>query len=522
MKKPPKRQTKSKRRQPHAAARLDVSAPIQLKARAKPRRPAKKSTTPQPKRVATSAVIKTDKNPRAKSFASWIRPAKPEPLFQGIDRQALSLLALPFIVLFLAITFNQAMRWPLLLQDRFSQGMDVRWHAPDQLQPVGYADSLHSRAPHHRLAEVAKVGPVLPLTTVMSIGPEAAPRSIALAETPQSASTPVVEMLALDKAALPDAALVEVRHVVSEQPVRERARIAMAVANVLTNDWAGKLPIIPVMGGFLQSMNPVKGVSDVPFAMPRDIALSFVKESDADRGICDVAMSPALNKPKGVRSQLAFLSQPEFGIALARAAAEQTSDVVVYNDVYRSIAYPMGDVQAFYGVCTDVVVRAYRALGIDLQVLVKESRAGPGDASIDHRRTEILRRFFARSGASLPVSAYAEDYLPGDIVTYYRPQNYGSRSHIAIVADQMGPSGRPMIIHNRGWGVQIEDALFVDQITGHYRFNGVPVTQAAVSSQRQSARWRRLQKLARPSIVTRATIAGQELAPPLSDGRSDF
>jgi len=137
----------------------------------------------------------------------------------------------------------------------------------------------------------------------------------------------------------------------------------------------------------------------------------------------------------------------------------------------------MGDVPPLFGVCTDVVVRAYRALGLDLQKLVHEAKSGSGDKNIDHRRTEVLRRFFKARGESLPITAFVEDYLPGDIVTYYRPQNRNNRSHIAIVSAMVAPSGRPMIIHNRGWGPQIEDALFVDQITGHYRYNGPPPKQ---------------------------------------------
>lgn len=166
------------------------------------------------------------------------------------------------------------------------------------------------------------------------------------------------------------------------------------------------------------------------------------------------------------------LAGAEFGLRLAAAAERQTEQFTFYDDAYRRIAYPMGDVPTLYGVCTDVVIRAYRALGIDLQVAVQKSGVGSGDTNIDHRRTETLRRFFARSGASLPVTSYGEDYAPGDIVTYDRPQNSGSRSHIAIVADRIGPSGAPMIVHNRGWGVQIEDGLFVDRITGHYRYDG--------------------------------------------------
>ncbi len=161
----------------------------------------------------------------------------------------------------------------------------------------------------------------------------------------------------------------------------------------------------------------------------------------------------------------------EIGPALAAAARAQVQDLVVYDERYRRIAYPMGDVSPFYGVCTDVVIRAYRAIGIDLQYAVEASGMGT-DTNVDHRRTETLRRFFTRHGESLPVSTFAEDYRPGDIVTYYRPQNSGSRSHIAVVSDVIAPSGRYMIVHNRGWGPQIEDGLFVDEITGHYRYTG--------------------------------------------------
>ena len=162
----------------------------------------------------------------------------------------------------------------------------------------------------------------------------------------------------------------------------------------------------------------------------------------------------------------------DFGRALAAAALRQTTEFVVYTDAYRKLAYPMGDVPALFGVCTDVVIRAYRALGIDLQALVHAARIGSADTSIAHRRTFTLRRYFASRGASVPITDFAEDYLAGDIVTYDRPQNSGSRDHIAIVTDILAPSGRPMIVHNRSWGPQLEDALFVDRITGHYRYRG--------------------------------------------------
>ena len=163
----------------------------------------------------------------------------------------------------------------------------------------------------------------------------------------------------------------------------------------------------------------------------------------------------------------------------AQAAKAQANDLVVYNAHYMTMSYPRGDVPSLFGVCTDVVIRAYRALDIDLQELVHLSRLGPSDPNIDHRRTELLRKFLAAHGEQLATSPYAEDYLPGDIVTYYRPQNRSSTAHIAVVTDVAAPSGRPMIAHNRGWGVQLEDALFVDQMTGHYRFRGLPPTAVA-------------------------------------------
>lgn len=185
----------------------------------------------------------------------------------------------------------------------------------------------------------------------------------------------------------------------------------------------------------------------------------------------DAAQETSCSADDGAPAHSAQLSGPsDFGRALAAAAMRQTRDLVIYTDKYRTLKFPMGDVPRLYGVCTDVVIRAYRALGVDLQARVQAARVGSRDVSIAHRRTFTLRRYFASRGASLAITDFAEDYWPGDVVTYFRPQNSGSRDHVAIVAEMTGPSGRPMIIHNRGWGPQIEDALFVDKITGHYRY----------------------------------------------------
>ncbi|MFY0612155.1 MAG: DUF1287 domain-containing protein [Hyphomicrobiaceae bacterium] len=159
-----------------------------------------------------------------------------------------------------------------------------------------------------------------------------------------------------------------------------------------------------------------------------------------------------------------------FGLRLANAALARRWVPVVYNPAYVKIAFPGGDVPWYTGVCTDVVVRAYRSLGIDLQVDVHRARVGSGDTNIDHRRVNVLRKFFTRKGRSLPVSKDPSRYKPGDIVTMYLPEGQSSKTHIAIVTQHKSSAGVPLIVHNRGYGVQLEDWLFARKITGHYRY----------------------------------------------------
>lgn len=164
--------------------------------------------------------------------------------------------------------------------------------------------------------------------------------------------------------------------------------------------------------------------------------------------------------------------------ALLAAARAQIGVTVVYDPAYVQLAYPGGDVPRDRGVCTDVVIRAYRdALDADLQRAVHEDmRANFGkypklwglrstDRNIDHRRVPNLRRFFERKGAELT----GADYLPGDLVTMTVPQNL---PHIAIVSDAIGRSGQPMIVHNIGAGTREEDRLAEFPLTGHYRWAG--------------------------------------------------
>lgn len=167
-------------------------------------------------------------------------------------------------------------------------------------------------------------------------------------------------------------------------------------------------------------------------------------------------------------------TEGKFAAQLVSAARAQTATLTMYDPTYRKLDYPMGDVPWYLGVCTDVVVRAYRALGVDLQPLVHRSRVGSGDRNIDHRRVLVLKKFFARHGRTLQVSENPTDYAPGDIVTYHVPDGTFSKTHIAIVSDRKSWSGVPLVIHNRGLGVQEEDWLFESEITGHYRYEGKP------------------------------------------------
>jgi uncharacterized protein len=159
-----------------------------------------------------------------------------------------------------------------------------------------------------------------------------------------------------------------------------------------------------------------------------------------------------------------------YGENLAWAARWQTWIPVIYDPSYRQIPYPGGDVPWYIGVCTDVLVRAYRRLGVDLQVEVHNAGVGSGDTNIDQRRVDVLRAFFARAGRSLPITHDPHDYKAGDIVSYYVPTGRFSKTHIAIVSDRKATGGTPLIIHNRGVGVQEENRLFAEEITGHYRY----------------------------------------------------
>lgn len=173
-----------------------------------------------------------------------------------------------------------------------------------------------------------------------------------------------------------------------------------------------------------------------------------------------------------------------FAEELARAALARTMHRVRYDGRYLKIAYPMGDVPADMGVCTDVVIRSYRELGIDLQEEVhkdirKHFRKYPSrkrwglrkpDTNIDHRRVYNLQTFFDRKGESLPISDDPANYKPGDLVTW---QVTPKLPHIGVVLEMVSDEdpNRHLIAHNIGSGPVIDDMLFDFKITGHYRYH---------------------------------------------------
>lgn len=181
----------------------------------------------------------------------------------------------------------------------------------------------------------------------------------------------------------------------------------------------------------------------------------------------------ALVAPKVLLSQP---HAPRSGLVLAHAARGQVGITRLYDPAYRKLSYPGGDVPIERGVCTDVVIRAFRAIGIDLQAEVhKDMRQNFSlyprmwglrrtDTNIDHRRVPNLMLFFNRSGKALPLRG---DYQPGDVVAW-RLSN--GLHHIGIVAAPKARAGHHLVVHNIGQGAQLEDVLHSFEKIGHYRW----------------------------------------------------
>lgn len=174
-----------------------------------------------------------------------------------------------------------------------------------------------------------------------------------------------------------------------------------------------------------------------------------------------------------------FVCQDNFFIKLSTAAIELTRQHVQYDPAYFVITYPNGDIPGNKGVCTDVIIRAYRKVGIDLQKEVHEDMnenfklypqkwgLKKTDKNIDHRRVPNLMTYFERQGVVLKKTKDPKDYEPGDIVTWNLGKGIG---HIGIVINKKSKdNNRSLIVHNIGNGQEVSDCLFRYEITGHYR-----------------------------------------------------
>jgi len=189
---------------------------------------------------------------------------------------------------------------------------------------------------------------------------------------------------------------------------------------------------------------------------------------------------PPLMLPYAIQAQAQPSSSAEQALKLVEAARAQIGQTLYYNGAYERLDYPNGDIPIERGVCTDVIIRAYRkAFNFDLQKAIHEDMrrnfsaypnnwgAKTTDRNIDHRRVPNQQAFFKRQGTALTVTQSASDFLAGDIVSHMLP---GNLPHILIVSDRKNSSGTPLAIHNIGRGTQEENILFNYQITGHYRF----------------------------------------------------
>jgi uncharacterized protein YijF (DUF1287 family) len=200
-----------------------------------------------------------------------------------------------------------------------------------------------------------------------------------------------------------------------------------------------------------------------------------------------IALLAFISTGRGGVTQSSTMESPArqaFLLRLSDAAIERTRHNIRYDPAYVRIPYPGGDVPAGTGVCTDEVIRAYHALGIDLQKEVHEDMlhnfsAYPHpaawtlrrpDPNIDHRRVPNLMVFFTRKGETLAISTQPEDYSPGELVTWALG---GNVPHIGILTNRKSQqSGHYLIVHNIGRGPMLEDVLFNWKVTGQYRYFG--------------------------------------------------
>lgn len=170
-----------------------------------------------------------------------------------------------------------------------------------------------------------------------------------------------------------------------------------------------------------------------------------------------------------------------FEYKLSEAAISIIDPSIAYDPTYYKLTYPNGDIPSNKGVCTDVIIRSYRKLGIDLQKKVHEDMVKnfsiypkkwglkKPDTNIDHRRVPNLEVFFTRSGKKLKISQNKNDYKTGEIITWMINNKL---PHIGIITHKKSSNGNPLIVHNVGGGQVLEDCLFNYAIVGHFKYTG--------------------------------------------------
>ncbi len=221
---------------------------------------------------------------------------------------------------------------------------------------------------------------------------------------------------------------------------------------------------------------------------------SYVRADSLPQPPC---AQPAASTGSAAESPLST-PMPDFQKVVERARQE-VSRGVVYDPSYVRLSYPNGDVDPTRGVCTDVVVRSLRAVGIDLQRLVHEDilkrptayrgSSKRADSNIDHRRATPLLMWFRAHARSLPITVATDSdrasYAPGDILVWSLHRN-GRAEHVGVVSDRKGARGIPLIIHNIGPHPTEEDVLDAWQMLGHYRAAPLPCFAKAEHSKAKS------------------------------------
>lgn len=204
-------------------------------------------------------------------------------------------------------------------------------------------------------------------------------------------------------------------------------------------------------------------------------------------GIATIGAAALHDRSNAQVSPNPFAQAEPWSRELIDAAYEQIGVTINYDPSYHRLDFPMGDIPREGGVCTDVVIRAYRdAFDIDLQAAINADMNANfskyptiwglkrTDKNIDHRRVPNIERFLERKNAALEITNNPSDYLPGDIVSQRLP---GNLPHIGIVTDIASQDGkRPKMVHNIGSGTKLEDRVFDFNIVGHFR---VPPEQIA-------------------------------------------